>query len=115
MDLSFLNRDYLEIKMLHTNIKHFILSFILLAFVVLANSYAYAAESKTVVLDVPGMTCKFCPITIRKALYKVKGVIKATAEYETKTATIIYDPEQTNIDALRKATANAGYPSIVKK
>ncbi len=79
------------------------------------TSTVYAAESKTVTLDVPGMTCKFCPITIRKALQKVPGVIEAKAEYETKTATVIFDPDKTNVEALTKATANAGYPSTLKK
>jgi len=73
-----------------------------------------AAESKTVVLDVPGMTCKFCPITIRKALEKVPGVIKATADYDSKSATVIFDPAITNANELIKATANSGYPSTVK-
>lgn len=73
-----------------------------------------AAEPKTVVLDVPGMTCKFCPITIRKALTKVPGVIKASADYDTKTATVTFDPDKTNTDTLIKTTANAGYPSSLK-
>lgn len=73
-----------------------------------------AAEPKTVVLDVPGMSCQFCPITIRKALEKVPGVIKATADYDTKSATVLFDPAVTNESALTKATANAGYPSTVK-
>lgn len=75
---------------------------------------AQAAESKTVVLDVPGMTCKFCPITIRKALEKVPGVIDAKSDYESKTATVVFDPAQTDVAALTAATANAGYPSTPK-
>lgn len=74
-----------------------------------------AAETKTITLDVPGMTCKFCPITIRKALKKVDGVIDAKAEFSTKTATVTFDPAKTNVDALMKATANAGYKSTLKK
>lgn len=74
-----------------------------------------ASESKVVTLDVPGMTCKFCPITVRKALNKVPGVIEAKSDFETKTATIKYDPTKTNVEALTKATANTGYPSTVKK
>ncbi|MCW8899345.1 MAG: mercury resistance system periplasmic binding protein MerP [Gammaproteobacteria bacterium] len=76
---------------------------------------ASAAETKTVTLDVPGMTCKFCPITIRKALEKVPGVIDAKSDYETKSATVTFDPDKTNIEALTKATENAGYPSVLKK
>ncbi len=70
-----------------------------------------AAQPRTVVLDIPGMTCKFCPITIRKALQKVPGVISAKAEFKTKTATVTFDPAKTNVEALIKATTNAGYPS----
>jgi len=78
-------------------------------------STAQAAESKTVTLDVPGMTCKFCPITIRKALEKVPGVTEAKASFDTKTATVTFDPDNTNVEALTKATANAGYPSTLKQ
>jgi len=74
-----------------------------------------AAENKTVMLDVPGMTCNFCPITIRKALNKVPGVIEAKSDYDTKSATVTFDPAITTIEALIKATANAGYPSTLKK
>ena len=76
---------------------------------------AGAIETKTVVLDVPGMTCKFCPITIRKALKKVPGVVKVKAEFETKTATVTFDPDKTNTETLIKTTTNAGYPSTLKK
>lgn len=76
---------------------------------------AQAAESKTVTLDVPGMTCKFCPITIRKALEKIPGVSEAKASYDSKTATVTFDPDKTNVEALTKATANAGYPSTLKQ
>ena len=76
---------------------------------------AYAAENKIITLDVPGMNCQFCPITIRKALKKVPGVSEAKASYDTKTATITFDPDKTNVEALIKATTNAGYPSTLKK
>lgn len=74
-----------------------------------------AAENKVVTLDVPGMTCKFCPVTIRKALEKVPGVVKVKSAFETKTATVTFDPTKTNTKTLTKATANAGYPSTLKK
>ena len=78
------------------------------------NHAVFAAESKVVTLDVPGMTCKFCPITIRKALNKVPGVIEAKSDFSTKTATVTYDPTKTNIETLTKTTANAGYPSTAR-
>jgi len=75
---------------------------------------AYAG-SKTVTLSVPGMDCEACPITVSKALKKVDGVEKVAANFETKEAVVSFDDAKTNVDALRKATANAGYPSMVKQ
>ncbi len=89
---------------------------IIIIFMTVLFSYnAVAAQSKTVTLDVPGMTCKFCPITIRKALEKIPGVIDAKAEYETKTATVTFDPDKTTVEKLTDATKNAGYPSTLKQ
>ena len=73
------------------------------------------AEDKTVTLSVPGMYCEMCPATVTKALKKVKGVEKVAASFETKEAVVTFDDARTSVDALRKATANAGYPSMVKQ
>ena len=73
------------------------------------------AHDKTVTLSVPGMDCEACPITVSKALKKVDGVGKVAASLEQKEAVVTFDDAKTNIDALRKATANAGYPSMVKQ
>lgn len=74
-----------------------------------------AADNKTIALDIPGMTCKFCPVTIRKALEKVPGVIEAKSDFETKSATVTFDSAKTTEEIIMKATANAGYPSTLKK
>jgi len=97
-------------------VRTLILSFILGlgALLPLSVPVAAAGETQTVTLDVPGMTCRFCPITIRKALKKVPGVIDVSADFASKTATVTFDPEKTDPSALTRATANAGYPSTVK-
>lgn len=77
-------------------------------------SSAALADMKTVTLDVPGMTCEACPITIKKAISRVSGVTKVSASLERKEAVVTYDDSKTTVDALTKATANAGYPSSVK-
>jgi len=69
------------------------------------------AATKTVTLDVPGMTCPTCPITIKKALNKVQGVSKVDVSYEKKQAVVTFDDTKTDTKALVKATTNAGYPS----
>ncbi len=76
---------------------------------------ALAAAPKTVTLDVKNMSCELCPITVRKSLEKVSGVSGVKVDFERKTATVSYDPDQTQPEALSKATANAGYPSTVQK
>ena len=78
-------------------------------------STVQAAEAKTVILDVPGMTCKFCPITIRKSLQKISGVESVKSDFESKTATVTFDPDKTNVEQLMESTANAGYKSTIKK
>ncbi len=69
------------------------------------------ASPKTVTLNVSGMTCAACPITVKKALKKVQGVSKVDVRFEKKQVLVTFDDAKTNTDALVKATTNAGYPS----
>ena len=80
----------------------------------LASSAAFA-ETKTVTLSVPGMTCDLCPLTVKKALSKVPGVAGVEASYERKEAIVTFDDGKASVEELMKATANAGYPSTVKR
>ena len=79
------------------------------------GSSAALAETKTVTLSVPGMDCEACPITVKKALSRVPGVSQVSASYERKQAVVTYDDSKTTVEALTKATANAGYPSSVRQ
>lgn len=73
------------------------------------------AATKTVTLSVPGMTCEACPITVSKALKKVGGVEKVAASFEKKEAVVTFDDARTTVEALQKATTDAGYPSTLKR
>lgn len=73
------------------------------------------AEPRTVTLDVQGMYCAVCPLTVGRALKKVPGVIEAKASYPDKSATVTYDDAKTGVDQLIRATAGAGYPSAPRK
>jgi periplasmic mercuric ion binding protein len=73
------------------------------------------ASPKTVTLNVSGMTCAACPITVKKALEKVSGVSKIDVLYEKKQVVVTFDDAKTNTDELVKATTNAGYPSQPEK
>ncbi len=79
----------------------------------LASPPAFA-ETKTVTLSVPGMNCDLCPLTIKKAISKVPGVASVEASYEKKQAVVRFDDSKASVEALMKATADAGYPSTLK-
>lgn len=76
---------------------------------------ALAAAPKSVTLDVRNMTCELCPITVMRSLEKVAGVTTVQVDFDKKTATVTYDPDKVQPEALTKATTNAGYPSTVQK
>lgn len=86
-----------------------------IALISAASSMPAAAGEKTVVLSVPGMNCAACPITVRKALRKVAGVSAVNATLEPPQAVVTFDDARTTIDALTRATANAGYPSAARQ
>ena len=74
-----------------------------------------AAAQQTVTLDVPGMSCAACPITVKKALARVDGVRRAEVDYDTRQAVVTYDDARVSVDRIKQATAEAGYPSTVKE
>jgi len=89
----------------------------LLPLVALIAAFAAPAWAgmKTVTLSVPGMTCAACPLTVKQSLSKVQGVSKTEVSYEKKQAVVSFDDAKTNVQALTKATADAGYPSTAKQ
>ena len=84
------------------------------AAILLLASPAWAGP-RTVTLNVPGMTCSACPITIKKALSKVAGVGKVDVDFEKREAVVTFDDAKTTVAALTKATKDAGYVSTVKE
>lgn len=69
------------------------------------------AATQTVTLSVPTMDCPVCPITVKKALNKVPGVSSAEVNFDKRQATVTFDDAKTGVDALTRATRDAGYPS----
>jgi mercuric ion binding protein len=72
-----------------------------------------AAAERSVTLRVDNMTCESCPYIVDKSLERVDGVIEAKVSFEQRTAVVRYDDERTDVDALTRATAEAGYPSRI--
>lgn len=88
-----------------------VLSLALLSFL---SAPAWAAP-RTVVLSVPGMTCPVCPITVKTALQRAPGVEQVTVNFSRKEIRVRYNDAKTNVAALEKVTARAGYPSHIEK
>lgn len=76
---------------------------------------AWAADAKRVELSVPGMTCPVCPLTVKKALERVPGVQAAKVDFASRSAVVEFDPKRVSVEQLTRATADAGYPSTMKK
>lgn len=80
------------------------------ALVLLGSSTVLAAE-RTITLAVENMTCATCPPTVKKALSAVPGVSKVEVSLEKQNAVVTFDDARTTIEALTKASTNAGYPA----
>ncbi|MBA2490356.1 MAG: cation transporter [Gammaproteobacteria bacterium] len=76
---------------------------------------AFAAAARMIVLDVQNMTCAVCAITVKKSLEKIPGVENVTVDFDKKTATVKFDPDEAGPMAFVKATTEAGYPSNIHK
>lgn len=72
------------------------------------------SSHQTVILNVQNMTCPMCKFTIKKALSSVAGTEKVSVNYEDKTATVTFNPQETNNSDLINAITNAGYPATVR-
>lgn len=85
------------------------------ALVIASAMPAFAGSAQTSVLDVQNMTCPLCPITVKKSLQAVPGVVEVKIDLDKKTATVRFDPDKADIAALIKATTNAGFPARVQR
>jgi copper chaperone CopZ len=79
----------------------------------LAKINAAFAPKATVVLDVKGMTCTACASHIQTALSEVKGVHRASVEYETGKGVVEYDPALVQPEALIKRVDETGYKAAL--
>lgn len=80
-----------------------------------AQSAPAAASTLTEVrFEVPGMTCATCPITVKIAMSAVEGVQSVEVDFDSRSATVIFDPALTDAAAIAEASAQAGYPAAVR-
>ena len=76
---------------------------------------ALAAEIVSATLEVKGMTCASCPLTVKQLLKKQPGVTEASVDYKLQIAQVKFDPDKTQPERLAKAVTDIGFPTNVKK
>jgi len=72
---------------------------------------AFAGET-TVTLAVRNWYCAACPHVVKESLAAVPGVTNVAVSDKTKTAVVTFDDTKADMQALIKATTEAGYPSL---
>lgn len=100
-----------------------ILSAIALSFLTISAVFAWelgapnegvvAAQAQAVEREfiVEGMHCASCPVTVRVAAERVKGVKKARVSMKQGRAWVTFDSAITSAEAIAAAITKAGYPA----
>ena len=88
----------------------------LLAVLMLVAMHAVAADiPQTVTLDIKGMDCATCPLTVKLALKKTPGVTDVKVSYQTKSAEVRYEVGKATPEKLAQVVTDLGYPTSVRK
>jgi len=72
---------------------------------------ASSHETRTFAVD--NMTCAACPITVRKAMSRVDGVVRIDVNFEARTATATYDPARATPHDIAAASTGVGFPATL--
>lgn len=68
-----------------------------------------ASALETVTIEVTGMDCQSCEMPVKAALTNTQGVRSAEVSYERGNAQINYDPQQTDMNQIKRAIDSTGY------
>jgi copper chaperone CopZ len=60
-------------------------------------------------VSVKGMHCKSCAELIETKLKAIKGIKKANVSYVDEKASVVFDPSQTNFNAIKREIESMGY------
>ena len=88
---------------------------IIAMFLCAAATVSGAAETQKVTLDVKGMHCGTCPLTVKVILKKQQGVDDVKMDAEKHTALVSFDPKVMTPEKLAQAVTEAGYPASPRK
>lgn len=66
----------------------------------------------TTTLKLRGMSCASCANNIEEAIRTVPGVAEANVNFGAEQATVTYDPQRTDLEAIQDAVREAGYSAF---
>jgi copper chaperone CopZ len=73
------------------------------------------ANSKTTSFEIEGMTCEVgCASLIESKLNKLDGVTEAKVDFESKTATVVYDADKLNQEKITKTVEGVAGGDLYK-
>ncbi len=72
-------------------------------------------KNKKIALNIGGMSCINCSLTIEKALSKLNGVTHATVNFAAEKAIIEYNPELVDQKTIENTITESGYQVIHEK
>ncbi|MDZ4660128.1 MAG: cation transporter [Pseudomonadota bacterium] len=85
---------------------------IFVSLIFIGFGYFNLAWAEKACFEVQGMTCATCPITVRAAVKKLKGINDIKASLEEKNAVVEFDSQKTNTAQIKKAIDDVGYKAI---
>ncbi|MGA1846256.1 copper chaperone CopZ [Deferribacter abyssi] len=62
-----------------------------------------------IVIDIEGMSCNHCKMSVEKELKSLEGVLNAVVSLEDKNVEVEYDDKKVTIEQLKEAIEEAGY------
>ena len=69
----------------------------------------FSFAEKVFVIDVEGMTCKVCPIAVKKAISQVKGVKWVKTSLKNRVAVVVAEDSVKEEEVLRAITRAGSY------
>jgi len=81
----------------------------LVAVFMVVGSLSAMAETKSLTLDIKGMSCGMCAAKIENSLKKIDGVSKTSVDHKTGKGTVEYDDAKVSTEKIVEACNKTGF------